>query len=96
MPVAFVSQPSCNPYPATYAVFRMIPPVTDRHLWEVKGAHALNTGHVHPVLIRRRTTLVEGVDAALRAEVVLGLVCVELIKGERFLALGDSDVVQVG
>ncbi len=94
--VAFIPQPSCNPCCSTYAVFRMIPSFTDRHLREVEWAHPLNTSHIDSVLVRHRATLVEGIDSTLRAEVVLGFTCIELIKGQRFFALGDGNVVQVG
>ncbi|SEQ86458.1 hypothetical protein SAMN05216230_104116 [Pseudomonas soli] len=92
---AFVSDPSCNFGACDYTVFGMNPTFTDRHLWEVKWAHTLDTGHIDSILIRRRTPLVKGVDATLRAEVVFCFAGVELIKRERLFSLGNRDVAQV-
>jgi hypothetical protein len=70
--------------------------VNDLHLGEVKRAQPLQAGNVDAILLRIRSPLMMGVDPALRAEIVLGRVRVELIKRQQIFAGQDRDVSKIG
>ncbi len=90
--VTFIPQPPRNPHSPIYPILRMNTPFTNRHICKIKRTHPLNTRNIHTILIRRRTPLVEGIDAAPRAEVMLSFPCMELIKGQCLLPLRHSDI----
>ena len=79
--IAFVPQPPRNIGASPCAILGMNTPSINRYLCKIKRAHSLNARNIDPVLVGRRAALVEGIDTALRAEVVLGFASVELIKG---------------
>jgi hypothetical protein len=64
----------------------------DRDHVKVKRADALQAGGIDAVLVGIRPALVVRVNAAFRAEVVLGLEGVELVERQRILPGGDVDV----
>src|SRR5438552_19109974 len=70
--------------------------VVHRHFSEIEGTYAIEAGDVDAVLIGVRPPLVMGVDAALRAEMVLRRHGVELVGGERFAACENGHAVEIG
>jgi len=66
--------------------------VVDDDLREIERRYALQAGDIDAELVRVRAALVVGVDAADRAEMMLGGLCVEAIGGELAFALGDPEI----
>ena len=94
--IAFVPQPSRDTGASPCAILGMNTSFINRHLCKIKRAHPLNARNIDPVLVGRRAALVEGIDAAFRTEVMLGFASAELIKRQRLLPLGNSDIPQIG
>ena len=69
----------------------MIDPIEQRYWLEIERIDPFKATDVVTILIRIRTTLMMGIDAAVGAEVVLRHLRVELVDLERLLALDDID-----
>jgi hypothetical protein len=65
----------------------MVDAVIDWNVLDEERVDSLQTTDVVPILIRERSALVVGVDAAVGAKVVLGNVGVELVELEYLLPL---------
>ena len=65
-----------------------------RHLGEVEWADAFQTRNVDAVLVRIRTALVMGVDAALRTKEMLGFARIEPVAGQLVLAPDEAQAPQ--
>jgi hypothetical protein len=76
-------------------VVRVVHAVGDGHLREVEWADAVQAGDVDAVLVRIGPALVVGVDAAARAEEVLGRAGVESIARQGVLALKNFDATHL-
>jgi hypothetical protein len=82
-----------RPRPArgSAGVVRVVHAVGDGHFREVERADAFQAGDIDAVLVRIGATLVVGVDAAARAEEVLGRSGVESIARQGLLAAEKLD-----
>ncbi|HEY2808496.1 MAG TPA: hypothetical protein VGI91_06850 [Steroidobacteraceae bacterium] len=69
----------------------MMNPIARRNGAKVEWVYAVKASHVVTVLVRVRSTLMVRVDAAGRAKVVLGSVCIELIEPQFSLTLNNSN-----
>ena len=67
--------------------------VVNHHLFEIEGRDALQAGDVDAKLVRVRAALVVGIDAAHRAEMMLGDARVEAVGGELVGAFEDPESV---
>ena len=72
----------------------MIHPIKYRDFCKQVGIDPLEAAHVVPILIRKGAPLVMRVDAAVRAEVVLGDSGIELVQLEMLVPLDDGDAAQ--
>lgn len=72
----------------------MINAVTGGDIRDGEGIDALKTPHVVPVQVWIGAALVVGVDAAVRAEIVLGGMRIELVELQVLGALEDADAAQ--
>lgn len=69
----------------------MVHPVVDGNFAKVVRIHTIETPDVVAVFERMGASLVMRIDAATRAEVVLGGVRVELVQPQNFFALDNLD-----
>src|SRR6185312_15367295 len=74
------------------AIARVVDAVDHRHFGEIEGANAFETGSVDAVVIRIRAAAMMRVDAALRAEIMLGDARLELIERQRVLACEQGEI----
>lgn len=69
----------------------MLDPIDHGYLGKIKGADAIKAGDVHRRGVGRRTALVVGVNAAKRAEEMLGRAGMETVAGEDIGTLKHPD-----
>lgn len=93
--ICLIAKPTGNHTAATRTILGMTTAFINRYFFKVEGAHAFNTGYVHSILLRVGTALMEGINPAVRTEIMPGLPSVELIKGQSILPLLHLNVGQV-
>lgn len=78
------------------AIGGMIHAVENRDVVEVERTDAFQASHIDTVLGVVGTALMEGINAALRTEVVFRGAGVELVDTECIFALLDRDAIELG
>src|SRR5690606_8726533 len=93
--ISLIAQPASNYTAATRTILGMTAAFINRYFLKIEGAHAFNTGHIHTILLRVGAALMEGINPAMRTEIMPGLPGVELIKGQSILPLLHLNICQV-
>ncbi|TVP16083.1 hypothetical protein AYI87_01240 [Shewanella sp. KCT] len=68
----------------------MIHPVTSNHLADIIRIHAFETSQINTILIRVRTALMMGIDAANSTEIMLRGMGIKLVHLKLLLPLNDA------
>jgi hypothetical protein len=85
-----------DPARSPTTIRRMVYTIENRDVVEIKRTNAFEASHIYTVLSAVRPALVEGIDAALRAEVVFCSAGIELVDAECLLTLLNRDPIEIG